>query len=660
MEDRIWEPFRIGGMELKNRVVIPSMVTQYASKEGYVTERIKNYYEARARGGAALLIVEGTYVHSRGRGLLNLLNISDDKFISGMSELVQVIHRHDTKAALQIYHCGRKTTSKLIGMQPVAPSSLVGAGGEVPKELTIDEVAGGEVPKELTIDEIAEIVACFARAAFRVKRAGFDGVEIHGAHGFLIDEFLSRSSNKRQDSYGGDLPNRARFLIEIIKAVKEAVGKSYPVWCRINGKVYEEEGTSLEEAQETARMAQDAGADAIHVSAFGSGNPIFLASPTFVPAVIANLAEGIKKAVTIPVIAVGKITPEAGERILEEGKADFIAIGRGFLADPELINKVASGELEDITPCIDCCGCLDDIMSTIVVSTVFPAMVGIRCRVNAALGREEEYKIIPAKRPRKVLIIGGGPAGMEAARVAALRGHKVILWEKEARLGGQLNQAVIPPHKDRIGLLAKYLQTQLKKLGVNVELNKAATTAMIEELKPEVVLLATGIKPLVPEILGLDKAHVVQAGDVLEDKVEVGDRVIVIGGELVGCETAEFLVGKGKKVTVMRRGPEMALRVGFTRRIFFLNRLLEKGVTLFTEVRYNEVIPRGLVVTTIEGEKETIEADTIVLAAGSIPNKKLYEEIKGKVPETHLIGDCAEPRTICEAVADGYRIALEI
>lgn len=373
MEGRIWEPFQIGEMELKNRIMMAPMVTQYASKKGYATKRIKNYYEARARGGSALVIVEGTYIHPRGQGLPNLLNISDDKFISGMSELVEVIHRHDTKAALQIYHCGRKTTSKLIGVQPVAPSSLASPGGEV--------------PKELTIDEIAKIITDFAGAALRAKLAGFDGVEIHGAHGFLIDQFLSRSSNKRQDSYGGDLPNRTRFLIEIIRNVKEAVGKNYPVWCRINGKVYEEGGTNLEEAQEIARMTQGAGANAIHVSAFGSGNPIYLTSPTFVPAVIANLAEGIKKVVNIPVIAVGKITLEAGERILKEGRADFISIGRALLADPEYINKIASGKQEDITPCIECGECSDSMM--------LQAPTGIRCRVNDDLGKEEEDKIIP-------------------------------------------------------------------------------------------------------------------------------------------------------------------------------------------------------------------------------------------------------------------------
>lgn len=618
---------------------MPPMVTEYGSKESYVTERLKNYYEARAQGGAALIIVEASYVHNRGRHFLNQLGISDDKFIPGMSELIQVIHRHGAKAALQLNHGGRVAKSEFIGMQPVAPSPLASTGGEV--------------PEELTVAEIAEVVACFARAGLRAKEAGFDGLEIHGAHRYLINQFLSRSSNKRQDIYGGDLPNRARLFIEVIKAVRKAVANDYPVWCRINGKEYGiEEGITLEEAQEVAQMAQEAGADAIHVSATGPKAPNNSTSPIFIPAVIADLAEGVKKVVSVPVIAVGKVTIEAGEMILEEGKADLIAMGRPLLADPELPNKTASGRLETITPCIDCFGCLDDLFSS--------NALGIRCQVNAALGREAESEIIPAKKLKKILIVGGGPAGMEAARVAALRGHEVTLWEKESLLGGQLIQAAIPPHKDRIGQLIKYLKAQLKELDVEVDLNREATAAMVKKFKPEVVILATGVKPLFPEIPGMEKAHVVLAIDVLEGKVEVGNRVAVIGGELVGCQTAEFLIERGKDVTVMRRGPEMALGAGFFLRTSFLDRLLEKGITLITEVKYEEVTPRGLVVTTKEGKREIIEADTIVLAAGAIPNRKLSEELKEKVPEIHLIGDCVKPRTIRNAIADAYRIGLEI
>ena len=639
MKNRLWEPFRIGRMELRNRIVMPPVTTQYASEEGYVTERTRNHYEARARGGTALLIVEASYIHLRGQGFGYQLNISDDKFIPGLSELAQEIQRHSARAAIQLYHGGREAKPKDSEMQTVAPSPLAGSSGKV--------------PEELTVDEIREIVGFFARAAGRAKKAGFDGVEVHGAHGYLVDQFLSRSTNKRRDAYGGDLRNRARFLIEVIEAVRGMVGSDYPVWCRINGSEYGfEHGTSLEEAKEIALMAQEAGADAIHVSAGGPKNPVNLPSPTFFPAVVADLAEGVKRAVTVPVIAVGKITPESGERILAEGKADLVAIGKGLLADPELPNKVASGKLEDIRPCIYCMACMDDLRSSDVV--------GIRCQVNAALGRELEYRIVPAKQPRKVLVVGGGPAGMEAARVASLRGHKVTLWEKGPRLGGQLIQAAIPPHKDRIGALTAYLQTQLKKLNVEIELGKEATAAMIESFGPEAVVLAVGTSPLVPDIPGLDRAHVVQAGDVLEGRVEVGNKVVVIGGELVGCETAEFLAEKGKKVTVTRRSPEMALGVGNSLRAFFLGRLLEKGVTLLTEIKYDEVTPGYLVVTTKEGKRKTIEADTIVLAAGSVPDEKLYQEVKGKVSETYLVGDCVEPRKIREAIAEGYQAGLKI
>jgi len=626
-------------MELRNHIVMPPMVTRYGDEKGYVTERTKNYYAARALGGAALIIVEATYVHQCGHAFANQLGISDDRFLPGMSELVQAIHRHGAKAAIQLHHGGRMAKSELSGMPPVAPSPLA--------------IPGGEVPKELTTAEIAEAVAWFAEAARRARKAGFDGVEIHGAHGYLIDQFLSRTSNRRQDSYGGSLPNRGRFLVEVIKAVRETAGEDYSVWCRINGKEYGvEEGTTTEEAREFARMAQEAGIDAIHVSAWGPASPTNLTTATFLPAVIADLAAGIKKAVTVPIIAVGRITPEVGERLLEQQKADLIAFGKPLLADPEFPNKVASGKLEDITPCIVCMGCRDDLRS--------PTVVGIRCSVNAALGREAEYKITPTKRPGKVLVVGGGPAGMEAARVAALRGHRVTLWEKESRLGGQLIPAAIPPHKHRIEPLNRYLETQVRKLDIEIKLGTEATAALVESLRPEVVVLAAGVTAFTPEIPGLDQVHPVQAVDVLAGKVPVGDRVIVIGGELVGCETAEFLAEKGKKVTVTRRSKEMALGVGPSLRTFFLNRLAEKGVTLLTGIRYHEVTPDGLVVTTEAGERKTIAADTIVLAAGANPNRKLQEELKGKVPEIHLVGDCVEPRTIRDAIADGFRIARQI
>lgn len=622
------------------------METQYGAEDGYVTESNKNYYEARARGGVALIIVEATYIHPQGWAHANQLAIGDDKYIPGLSELVQVIRKHGAKAAIQINHAGRDAKVAFQhGIETVAPSPLAGA-------------FISEKPKELTIEEIKEVTDLFARAAIRAKKAGFDGVEIHGAHGYLISQFLSRASNRRQDIYGGDPPNRARFLVEVIKAIKKTVGGDYPVWCRINGMEYGvAEGTTLEEAQYNARIAQEAGIDAVHVSATGPTTPNNLPSHTYTPAVIAHLAEGVKKAVTVPVIAVGKMTPEAAESILAEGKADLIAIGRALLADPELPNKVAGDRLEDITPCIDCFGCRNDIFSNILGLT---DIAGIGCHVNPVLGKEKKHEIVPAKKPGEILVVGGGPAGMEAARVAALRGHSVTLWEKGSRLGGQLIQAAIPPYKDRINMLLQYFERQLEKLRVAIKLNKDVTVAMVEEFNPDAVVLATGVKPMVPTIPGLDRTDVVQAGDVLESRVQVGDRVIIVGGELVGCETAEFLAEKGKRVTIMRRGTEMATGVGPCIRPSLLGRLAEKGVILLPGIKYNEVTPDGIVITTKDGERKTYEADTIVLAAGALPNRKLYEDMKARMKEVHCIGDCVEPRTIRNAIAEGYRVGLHI
>lgn len=638
MSGKLWEPFRIGRMELKNRVVMPPMVTRYAADDGFVTERTRDYYEARARGGAGLIIVEATYVHRQGWAFPNQLGISDDKFIPGMRELVDVVHKHGAKIGIQIHHGGREAKSAVNGLQPVAPSPLPGMAGET--------------PREMMVEEIAETVAYFADAAVRARTAGFDGVELHGAHGYLIDQFLSPNSNKRKDEYGGSVRNRACFLLEIIADVKEAVGDDYPVWCRMDGKEYGVEGITLEDAQKTARLVQEAGLAAIHVSAWGPESPVNRTTPTFTPVVIEDLAEGIKKVVSIPVIAVGRITPEDAERLLEEGKADLIAIGKAMLADPEWTNKVASGKTDDITPCIICNGCRDDLRN--------PKLVGIRCSANATLGREKESDIVPAAKPKKILVVGGGPAGMEAARVAAMRGHQVTLWEKESRLGGQLVQAAIPPHKDRIAPLTKYLETQLQKLGVRIQLGKEATATAVAEFKPDAVVVATGIRPFVPDIPGLDKAQVVQAGDVLEEKVKVGNKVAIIGGELVGCETAEFLVDQGKQVTVMRRGSEMATSVGPSNRAFFLSRLLDKGATLLREVRYDGISAEGVIITTRDGEERTIEADTVVLAAGSVPDTALYDAIKDKVSEAYHIGDCVEPRTIRDAISEGFRTGQKI
>ena len=507
---------------------------------------------------------------------------------------------------------------------------------------------GHEVARELSLSEIANLVDLFARAALRAKAAGFDAVEIHAAHSYLVAQFTSAAWNKRQDIYGGELKDRARFLLEIIGAIKEAAGGDFPVWPRINAIEYDlEDGLSMEEGRQLARLIQEAGADAVHVSCFGWGLSALALLPEAAGALL-PLAREVKRDTSLPVIAVGRITAGLAERALEEGWADFMASGRALLADPEYVAKLAQGGSGDITPCIACHRCVDAV--------VFRNRA-ITCTVNAALGREGEYRITPATRPKRVLVVGGGPAGMEAARVAALRGHQVTLYEKGSKLGGQLNLAIVPPAKrERLEPFAHYLTTQIEKLNIEIRLGKEVTAALVEQLKPDAVVLACGVNDFVPEIPGIDRANVVGYQDVLSGKAAVGSKVAVIGGELVGCETADFLAERGRQVTMMRRGRRMATKVILMALPSLLSRLRSNGVTMLTEVSYEQINDRGVVLTTREGERRTIEADTVVLAAGARPNNELYRALEGKVEELYLIGDAVEPRSILEAVADGARV----
>jgi NADPH-dependent 2,4-dienoyl-CoA reductase/sulfur reductase-like enzyme len=475
-------------------------------------------------------------------------------------------------------------------------------------------------------------------------------VEIHGAHGYLVSQFLSPLSNRRQDAYGGSVENRARFLVEVIEAIRKRVGRSYPFWCRLSAmEIGAEGGITLEETQVVARLAEKAGVDAIHVSAHqitpARRSPMAQPTCIFVP-----LAEGIKKVVSVPVITVGRIPPELGEGVLRDGKADFISIGKALLADPHLPQKVAMGSMEDITPCLCCLTCLD---------SVGWRREGVCCVVNPTLGREREYELKPAESPRKVVVVGGGPGGMEAARVAALRGHKVVLFDDGDELGGQLLLAAKPPFKDTIETFRRYLVGQVTKLGVELRLRQMFTVEMLNELKPDVVVLATGVKPFIPQIPGIQRKKVLQANEVLTG-AETGERAVVIGGELVGCETALYLVEQGKKVTIMRRGPELATKVQHFIREPLLGRLQFKGASILTGVEYEEITEAGVVIMTGTGERKVVEADTVVLAAGAVPNTELLATLQGKVARVFSVGDCAEPRGIREAMEEGYRAGLDI
>ena len=638
MTSRLLEPFELGGLSLRNRLVCSPVTTRYATERGEVTPRLKAHYEARARGGVGLIIVEATYVEPKGQSFPNQLSICSDELIPGLTELAGVIRRHGCVPSIQLIHGGRLAKSHLTGCQPVGPSPIAHARGEM--------------PRELAAEEIPAIVQSFAEAARRAYEAGFDGIELHGAHGFLIDAFISGAANKRIDQYGGPIANRARLLLEITAAVREAITPNYPIWVRLNTREYGEQGgIALSEGLAVGRMAEEAGCCAIHASAFGRATPTNRTTATFNPAVIGHLAAAMKEAVDVPVIAVGRITPEAGEEMLERGEADLIALGMALLADPEIPNKLAAGAERDIVPCIVCFYCRD---------TAAKNDAGTHCQVNPRLGRNHEQVAPPAESPKRVLVVGGGPAGLMAALTAARRGHKVTLWERSPRLGGQLLPAAVPPHKDRIGRLTGYLVDSIVRAGVKVVTSKNTTGADIVEADAEVVVLAVGPAPATPQVPGIAEAGAVDASDILGNRVKTGKRVVVIGGELVGCETAEYLAERGCVVTVTRRGPEMATRIGPTLRQFFLERLQRKGVILMPGVRYVEARPGSLVVETADGNTRVLEADTLVLAVGSVANTSLADELAGQVAEIHTVGDCREPRAIVDAVREGYDIGSRV
>ncbi len=633
---KLSEPIRIKGLELRNRIAMAPLGTNFATEEGEVTDQLIAYYEERAKGGPGLIIGEVLCVDSpAGKAIKRQVGIHDDRLIPGLRRWVQAIQRNGTKIVAQLHHAGISTSSATTGRQPVGPSAIALPGREMPRALTTEEIKG--------------LVSSFAAGARRAKEAGFDAIEIHCCHRYLLATFLSTLSNQRQDAYGGDLKNRARLPLEVLKAVREAVGKDYPLWCRTN--VFDSDpaggfGLSPQEAIEVAKMFQENGADAIDLSIFDT---VWGSSPTTAGGIIPFAAE-IKKAVSVPVMVPGRIKAEMGEAAIREGKADIIVLGRALLADPEAPNKILAGRPGDINPCINCFHCLMRIMGA----------QPIACTVNPSLGKEKDFGLGAAKKRKKVLVVGGGPAGMEAARIAALRGHDVTLWEKENKLGGQLIPAAMAPEKQEIHSLVAYFSGQLANTGVKAEVGKKADAEKVRNFGAEVVVLSMGSDTYIPEIPGIDRKNVVKATDVLTGKVETGKKVAIIGGELVGCETADFLTERGKKVTVLRRGKEMAMKMEIKPRSILLGRLSAKGAVMRTEVEYKRIVDQGLIIQTRDGVEQTIEADTIVIAAGSNPNKELASSLQGKVPEVYSIGDCVRPGLIYDALEDAARIGRTI
>ncbi|HEY42271.1 MAG TPA: FAD-dependent oxidoreductase [Dehalococcoidia bacterium] len=638
---KLFEPGQIGKMQVKNRIVMPPMGTGYHDEGGYVSQRFIDYLEARAKGGVGLIIVEVTAPAVECNVRNFQLTLGNESYIPGFRELAEVVHRHGAKIAVQLHH----SSWELRNGEPVqvGPSAVI-----VPARVM---GVSGTPPHELSREEIKERVQWFATAAGLAKETGLDGVEVHGAHQYLVASFLSPSTNKRTDEYGGSAENRARFMVEIIRAIRETVGPDFPVWPRLNGQEFGfEDALTIEETKQTVPMFVEAGADAVHVSAYGAYSFAIRAPICDIPGFQIPLAEEVKKVTSVPVIAVGRLDAELGEQILKEGKADFVAIGRRLIADPELPNKVASGRLDEIIPCINCMECIERPVTE---------GRGTACAVNAVTGHERECQIQPTARAMKVVVVGGGPAGMEAARVAALRGHRVILFEKKPALGGLLLVATLPPYKEELALLTKYMAEQLNSAGVDVRLNTEATPEVIEEENPDAVVIAVGGIPIIPDIPGVDAPNVIVAQDVLAGR-DIGQNVAIIGGGMVGCETGHYLANTGKNVTIIEILKRMANDVSPMVRRRLLDGLRAKEVAMITSANCEEITENGVLVMTGEGERQRIPADSIVLAVGYRPNDVLFRAIESRFSNVHYIGDAANPSRIREAINAGYQAGLYI
>ena len=644
---RLFEPIKIGKLELKNRIVMPALNTKFGTEWGAVNDRLIDYFVERAKGGVGLIIIENTCIDwPAGKAGTNPIRADEWKFVQGLHDLAEAVQLYGTKIATQLQHPGRQGSSLTAaeGQQLVAPS-------EIPCLPT-----GAEMPHVLTIEEIEVLIGKFIMGATITKAAGCDAVEIQGGHGYLITEFMSPYTNKREDEYGRDFEGRMKFPLGIVEGIRMVVGPDFPIIFRLSADEYVEGGLTLEDNKLIVRRLEAAGVDAINVSAGIYESPPWYSKifPTAGMPVGCNvpLAQEIKKVVKIPVIVAGKLgNPVLADKVLRERKADLIAMGRPLLADPELPNKAHEGRLEDIRPCIYCNeACIGNISRFWRIS----------CVVNPALGREREYQIEPAKKKKRVLVVGGGPAGMEAARIASLRGHKVTLYEKEKTLGGQLIAASVPQFKESIGELVEYLKNQIAKLGVKVELGAKATPALIKRLKPDVVVLATGATPGIPGIPGARANKVATATDILLGRKKAGKKVVIIGGGEVGSELAWFLAGKGKKVTIVEMLGGMAMDMNMFSRFYLMDKLAELGIEMLINTTAQEITAKGVVAVDMEGNKQVIEADTVILATGFKPDNELEYKLKGAISEVYTIGDCVKPGKIWGAIESASRIARHI
>jgi 2,4-dienoyl-CoA reductase-like NADH-dependent reductase (Old Yellow Enzyme family)/thioredoxin reductase len=635
-------PIKIKSLELTNRVVMPPMGTNLGNPDGTVSEANLAYIMRRARGGAGLIITEISSVHPSGSAIGNELGSYDDRFIPGLKKIADAVHAAGSKVALQLHHAGRESLYLLQQGKAVAPSP-------------IPSLIFRLTPREITHDEIQEVIVAFGAAARRGIEAGFDAVEVHGAHGYLLTQFLSSLSNKRDDKYGGSLVNRGRFIIEVLQEVRKAVGPDFPISLRLSVEECIKDGYTFEDIRPILPDLVKAGADMLHASLGTHGSPggITSAPPEYPAGFNVWRAKKLKEVVGLPVIAVGRFSdPSLANEVIARGEADLVAFGRQFLADPDFLIKAREGRPEDIRKCLACNqGCIERLIL---------GEGKIRCALNPETGQEMIYPQAPATVRCKVWIVGAGPGGLTAAYEAARLGHHVTLFEKEEETGGQLRFASKSPFKDHYERWASWLASQAKKMGVVVRTGTEVTEGMISEGNPEVVILASGGERIKPDIPGINLPLVCNAWQVLSGAVPPGKHAVVIGGGLIGMEAADYLCQKGTQVTlveVLKRSPVLKI----TSHGYMLHtRLKEGGCRLFFNTTLTK-IEESSVTALIEGREQILSpVDQVVIAVGLKPHDGLKEFLQARKIRHFIIGDALQPRRIIEATEEGARAAWSL
>ncbi|MAT91272.1 MAG: hypothetical protein CME59_01595 [Halioglobus sp.] len=698
--ESLFRPGRIGKLELRNRIIMSPMGSNLAEEGGFCGDRIQAYYEARAAGGAAMVTM-GSVAVAWPSGAANPRHVavSEDRFIPGLTELASRVHKHGSRIALQLQHAGLGAVDDCGDGRPLlCPSEPAAKDADMAGDCQPEEIGlmsepymrpGASVSYRVAeASDIEWVISHFVSAAGRARESGIDGVEIHAGHGYLISNFLNPSVNCRTDEYGGSIENRSRLLVQIIRAIKEEIGRDYPVWCRLDSTEFlTTGGISVEDACVTAQLAQEAGADAIHCSAYADasrGVSYSTAHATHTPESFIPYAARIRSVLDIPVIGVGRLEPERARALIDEGSIDFVAMARKLLADPELPNKLREGRTQDIRPCIYCYTCISRIFRR----------ESICCAVNPLTGNEHAVALEQAGQPKRVAVIGGGPAGMEAARVAASRGHSVTLFEKNARLGGTTGFSAVSYPEN--GPLVRYLSAQLRKHAVAVRYGKEVTADMLRRISADAVIVATGAGRELPPIPGVDLPHVLDGDDIRDMMtgnvtprllqrtnpltrlmmrmghlsgltansaflrlftrvwMPLGKNVALVGGGLVAVELAEFLAQRGRNVTILESGSVFGKELSLVRRWRNLHDIRQLGVKLLGNTQVLR-IAEGRLTHTFNGTQErTIQVDTVILCVGVTAGSPLAETIREAGFDVTLAGDCNDVGYIPGAISQGF------